>query len=593
MLSTYTFTPLVSFERSNNQASPNGGLIADSNGNLYGTTYTGDGTATFGTVFEISGGLPQTLAVFDGNNGSSGSVPGDGPENPNGAVIFDGGNLYGVSEHGGLYGYGTVWELSGGTLTTVASFNGFGAGADGSNPFGSLLLLNGELLGTTSGGGDLSLNSGEGDGTIFEVAPGPDAAITTLVNFEGTNGASPQSGLVDLGGTVYGSTFYGGDLSLNSGMGYGTIFTLTGTGLNTVNTLITFNGANGGDPTSDPILATDGNLYGTVEFGGTDQDGVVYELAPGSSVNDIINFGANFNTGISPQGALIQDSAGDLFGTTADYGAEGGNGTVFELTAGTHVLNVLYTFPASGAEGGSPDGALYMDGSGNLYGATDTDGAGNAGTLFELSPSGGAPPPTFATLTGGALVVNGTSGDDTIALTTNGSTLTATLNGVNSPFALASVTSIDVEAGAGNDTVTLGSGVPGASVQGGPGDDSIVGGAGADTLGGGTGNDTILGDAGNDSIRGGAGDDTLGGGQGDDSILGSLGNDTITGGAGNDILIGGAGSNVVHGGLGDDTIFAINGAADTLYGGAGNDTAHIDQGLDQIPNNDIETVLFT
>ena len=201
--------------------------------------------------------------------------------------------------------------------------------------------------------------------------------------------------------------------------------------------------------------------------------------------------------------------------------------------------------------------------------------------------------PNFATLFNGALTVTGTAGNDTISLATSGSTLTATLNGVSANFQVSSITSIDVEGAAGDDTITLGAGIIGASVQGGPGDDSIVGGPGDDTLGGGQGNDTILGDGGDDLIHGGAGDDSIGGGQGDDNLYGGLGNDTMTGGAGNDLLTGGAGNNLLHGGLGDDIFFAINGNADTLYGGAGNNIAHIDNGLDQIPNSDIQTILFT
>jgi hypothetical protein len=218
--------------------------------------------------------------------------------------------------------------------------------------------------------------------------------------------------------------------------------------------------------------------------------------------------------------------------------------------------------------------------------------------LSDASRSGayvfGSEPPSFASLSGGALTVSGTSGDDDIILQTSGGYLTATLNGVTSaPFALSSITSIDVEAGAGNDIVTLTAGVPGSSVQGGPGADTIQGGSGNDTLGGGKGGDFILGGPGDDVIHGGAGNDSIGGGQGNDLLYGGLGNDTITGGAGNDTIVGGAGENVLHGGAGDDALLAINGSPDTLYGGAGNDTAHIDQGLDQIPNNDIEIILFT
>jgi Ca2+-binding RTX toxin-like protein len=241
--------------------------------------------------------------------------------------------------------------------------------------------------------------------------------------------------------------------------------------------------------------------------------------------------------------------------------------------------------------------ATFSDLSANApgtYTLTATDGSLD---LAVSSPFTISTPP-FATLTDGHLLVQGTSGNDVITLQTDGSgNLTATLNGVtSSPFALAQVTSIDVEAGAGNDMVTIESSMPanlGASVQGGPGDDTILGGPGNDTLGGGSGNDVINGGPGDDSIRGGAGDDSLGGGKGNDMLFGGPGNDTLEGGMGADTLTGGAGNNVIRGGKGNDIIFAINGQADTLYGGLGDNTAHIDQNLDQIPNNDIQTVLYT
>jgi Ca2+-binding RTX toxin-like protein len=199
-----------------------------------------------------------------------------------------------------------------------------------------------------------------------------------------------------------------------------------------------------------------------------------------------------------------------------------------------------------------------------------------------------------ATISGNVLTVNGTSGPDTIVVDLGSGTYETEVNGNIQQLSATGVTSVVVNGGDGNDVITLGPGmVAGASVQGGPGDDIITGGPGNDTLGGGQGNDTIAGTQGDDLIHGGAGNDSIGGGQGNDQIFGGLGNDTITGGQGDDTLDGGAGNNVLHGGLGNDIFFAINGLADTLYGGAGANIAHIDQGLDVIPNNDIQTILFT
>ncbi len=223
-------------------------------------------------------------------------------------------------------------------------------------------------------------------------------------------------------------------------------------------------------------------------------------------------------------------------------------------------------------------------------------------------------PASFATLSGSVLTITGTSSDDTITLNSSNGSITAQVNGSTSqPFGIGQVTSIVVLGLAGNDSITdsiTDPAAPGASINGGPGNDTIIGGPGNDTLVGGAGNDLIFGGFGDDSLYGGYGDDTLYGQGGSDTLNGGSGTnlliggpggdylistgsgDTLNGGAGNDTLVGaGAGAAVLNGGPGNDLIFAHNSFADTIYGGGGNDTAHIDQGLDLIPNNDVEMIL--
>jgi hypothetical protein len=219
----------------------------------------------------------------------------------------------------------------------------------------------------------------------------------------------------------------------------------------------------------------------------------------------------------------------------------------------------------------------------------------------------------FATQISGVLTIVGTAGDDTINLTSAGGFITAQLNNLTSqPFDQTHVSSINVLGLAGNDNFTdniTDLSIPGAYINGGPGDDTIFGGPGNDTLIGGAGNDSIFGEAGNDSLYGGFGNDTLFGGPGNDTLSDPSGIDSLVGGAGNDYLLSTGGTDTLWGGVGNDTlvsvnaacafftlngndlIFAHNGFADTIFGGSGNDTAHIDQGLDQIPNNDISTIL--
>jgi hypothetical protein len=297
---------------------------------------------------------------------------------------------------------------------------------------------------------------------------------------------------------------------------------------------------------------------------------------------------ANINASITPAVTVdVEDSSGDLVAadnsTVTLSVASGSPTTALTGTTSVAAVNGVATFA---------DLQFTSTGTFSLL-ATDGSLVWAQSSAFIIS----SPASSFATLSAGALTVTGTSGDDVIALASDGANVTATLNGTPSQtFALSSITSIVVNGNAGNDSITIESSMPaslGVSVQGGPGDDTIQGGPGNDTLGGGVGNDFILGGPGDDLIHGGAGDDSIGGGQGNDILYGGLGNDTITGGAGNDTITGGAGGNVLHGGLGDDVLFAVNGSPDTLYGGAGNDTAHVDKNLDLIPNLDIETLLFS
>jgi len=189
-------------------------LIADSSGNLFGTTSQGGafenayGFFTYGTVFEIvktaSGyaSSPTTLVSFNGTDGGS----------PFAGLIADrSGNLFGTTLEGGAYNDGTVFEIvktaSGyaSTPTTLVSFNG----SDGMFPASGLIADAEEnLFGTTSGGGS------NGQGTVFEIAKTADgyaSAPTTLVSFNGTNGASPEAGLIaDRSGNLFGTTMEGG-----------------------------------------------------------------------------------------------------------------------------------------------------------------------------------------------------------------------------------------------------------------------------------------------------------------------------------------------------------------------------------------------
>ncbi len=196
----------------------------------------------------------------------------------------------------------------------------------------------------------------------------------------------------------------------------------------------------------------------------------------------------------------------------------------------------------------------------------------------------------------GILNVQGTSGNDTITVNSDGSghdvVNVNNLAAVN--FNSVAVQKIAIHALQGDDAVTVSKILTtDASIYGGAGNDTLMGGSGNDYIYDPTGSNVINGGPGNDTLIGnGSGNNSIVGGAGNDELHGGSGNDTLWGGWGNDTLFGGAGNTLFEGRAGDDLIYANNGAADTIYGGLGNDTAHVDAGnLDSLPNNDVESVI--
>ena len=307
-------------------ADPNGGLIIDGAGNLYGTTGRG-GADGLGTVFEVSAtGTERVLHSFVGG-------PTDG-SNPAAGLVVDGaGNLYGTTYGGGASGLGTVFEVSAtGAERILHSFAG--GAADGANPSARLVIDSaGNLYGTTYGGGASGL------GTVFEVSATGTESI--LYSFAGgpTDGASPDAGLLLDGDILYGTTSSGSFLTAQNGgaactnnSGCGTVF---GLGINGFPqyTVHAFVGGptDGQDPVGGLLLGSDGNLYGTTYTGGANANGAgtVFQITPaGETV--LYSFAGGTTDGAGPAGGLAMDSAGNLYGTTQAGGASGA-GTVFEI----------------------------------------------------------------------------------------------------------------------------------------------------------------------------------------------------------------------------------------------------------------------
>jgi uncharacterized repeat protein (TIGR03803 family) len=414
-------TTLYSFCAQTNctdSAFPVSGLIADANGNLFGTTIGGRMIGS-GTVFEIAktasgyASTPTTLVRFDGTDGSS----------PGGLIADANSNLFGTAE-GGSYGYGTVFEIAktasgyASTPTTLVNFDG----TDGYSPAGLIADANGNLFGTTDLGGasygNPNADSGYGYGTVFEVvraASGYASYPTTLYSFctvepfNCTDGASPLAGLLaDANGNLFGTTYGGGAYA------YGTVFEIAKTAngyAGTPTTLVSFcslaNCIDGAFPVGGLIADANGDLFGTTD-GGT-----VFEIvnngtrsAPNyaSTPTTLVSF--NGADGAGPQASLIADANGNLFGTTVAGGSYG-DGTVFEIakTANGYASTPTTLVSFNGTNGQYPRAGLIADANGNLFGTTYFGGVSancpaditiGCGTVFEITGSGFIPPGVLA-----------------------------------------------------------------------------------------------------------------------------------------------------------------------------------------------------
>ena len=365
---SYSLSTLASFGPTTIYgANPGAALIMDSSGDLYGTTW-GGGASSLGTVFELAkgSGTITTLASFNGTDG----------EYPYAGLIMDSsGNLYGttVQGGGGPSDDGTVFELAkgSGTITTLASFNG----TDGETPYGGLVVdSSGNLYGTAYYGG------ASGDGTVFELAHGS-GTITALASFNGTDGANPDAALVmDSSGNLYGTA------SEDGASKDGTVFELHH-GSGTITMLASFNGTDGELPLGALIIDSSGNLYGTADLGGeSGGDGTVFELANGGGQITTLAVFNGTTQGAAPDGALLMDSSGNLYGTASQGGASK-DGTVFELAQGSGTITTLASF--NGTDGSLPSAGLIMDSTGSLYATTYYGGASGHGTVFELAQGSG------------------------------------------------------------------------------------------------------------------------------------------------------------------------------------------------------------
>src|SRR5271166_4295834 len=364
-----TYKVIYNFTGGGDGATPWAGVTLDKAGNLYGTTYYGGGGPCndgygigCGTVFHLthngSGWTFNPLYEFTGNN--------DGAY-PAASVMFGpDGTLYGTTS-GGI-GYGTVFNLTPSgvpcrsalcpwTQSVLYRFT--------SSAFGEFPFL-----------GDL----------VYELSPSAGGWTQTVVynmNPE-TSGYFPYSGVIfDSAGNLYGTATMGGAYN------YGAVYQLTPSGTGwTEKPLYSFkNEGDGRIPIGGLIIDQSGNLYGTTAAvpGAT-----VFELTPSNGTwtfNVLYSFSANPNQGPDdgPNDGLLMDAAGNLYGTAYGEGAYS-RGSVFKLTpsAGGWTFTDLHDF--SGSDGAYPIGGVVQDTDGNIYGTTSGGGAYGNGVVFEITP---------------------------------------------------------------------------------------------------------------------------------------------------------------------------------------------------------------
>lgn len=355
----HDFGPHYDYNHPKDGDDPSGPLLFDPAGNLYGTTFRGGKYAnpdtSGGTVYQLTpdenGQWTQTV-LHDFANGQDAAEP-------NGGVIADAsGNLYGTSEIGGSltgqcasYGCGAVFELSPGSNgkwseTVLYAFTG---APDGISPYGGLVVdTAGNLYGTTIAGG------ANGGGTVFEVSPGTDGQWTETVLYSFcalancADGEFPFDGLVlDGAGNLYGTTDDGGvNADCSFGSTCGTVFEVSSSGGKwTESVLHSFDNSDGAQPDAGVVFDAAGNLYGAPLLGGGTGCGgmgcgTVIELQPAQngawSEKTLHVFQNGTKDGAGPYGGLVLDSAGSVYGVTeqgpgtACFGQ--GCGVVFQLT---------------------------------------------------------------------------------------------------------------------------------------------------------------------------------------------------------------------------------------------------------------------
>jgi uncharacterized repeat protein (TIGR03803 family) len=363
-------------------AFPDGGVIQGSDGNFYGTSEYG-GANGVGAIFKLTpDGVFTILHSFSGS---------DGEQPMAGLVQASDGNFYGTSVGDDLDGgnlYGTLFQMSpAGDFKVMHVF--VGGATDGHFPAAPLIQASdGNLYGTALDGG------AHNRGTVFRLSLSGE--YTTLYSFPLQGGGFPQSALTETpDGFLWGTTVSGGSGGCGNSDGCGTLFKMSFDGQVTVTHRFEHSDQ-GSEPNAALLLASDGALYGTTQYGGNTPGciangcGTIFRITLDQTFTTVHRFqGTN---GSYPEGTLLQASDGNLYGTTWEGGKDvptcrnnDGCGTVFRFTP-TGEFTRVHSFHDV-PDGAAPVAGLIQASDGSLWGTTQRGGSNRmeTGVVFRLS----------------------------------------------------------------------------------------------------------------------------------------------------------------------------------------------------------------
>jgi uncharacterized repeat protein (TIGR03803 family) len=336
-------------------------------GNMYSTSENGGSQQlNAGSVFNMSpAGALSVMYAFDPTVDAGCSSPWSG------LTLGSDGNFYGALGSCTFgNGSGEVFSITpSGSITLLYNFTG---GSDGSQPLTAPVEgQDGNFYGTTLAGGGTS-----NCGTIYQMTPA--GSLTTLHTFDQTDGCASYAPLVPgTDGSFYGTTETGGNVNHPNA---GVVFKITPSGVYKV--LYNFDGTHGYQPVAPLVQASDGSFYGTTVQGGTFDGGVVFKITPTGKLTVLYSFDPP-NDGYQPIAGLVQATDGNLYGVTQAGGTAGGPGTIFRIALNGSGYATLYSF--DGTTGSFPAITLLQHTNGTLYGLATFGGTYNSGTFYSLN----------------------------------------------------------------------------------------------------------------------------------------------------------------------------------------------------------------